>query len=232
MKRRIIKIDRDACIGCGLCAQACHEGAIGMVENKAVLLREDYCDGLGDCLPACPVGAITFEEREAPAYDEAAVLAAKAAKGGQAASACACPGSAARAMRAPAAAREEGPRPGMLSQWPVQIQLVPVSAPFYQGAHLLVAADCAAFAHGDFHRRFIDGRVTLIGCPKLDRVDYAEKLTAILRSNDIRSITVARMQVPCCGGLEQAVRRALAASGKQIPLRVVIITAEGKEIER
>ena len=242
MKRRIIKIDKDACIGCGLCAEACHEGAIGMVDGKAVLLREDYCDGLGDCLPACPVGAITFEEREAPAYDEAAVLAAKAAKeaapaacgcpGSAARSLGGCPGSAAREMKAPSPAAEDGIRPGMLSQWPVQIQLVPVSAPFFRGADLLVAADCAAFAHGDFHRRFIDGRITLIGCPKLDHVDYAEKLTAILRNNDIRSVTVARMQVPCCGGLENAVRRAVEASGKNIPLQVVIITAEGKEIAR
>ena len=242
MKRRIIKIDKDACIGCGLCAEACHEGAIGMVDGKAVLLREDYCDGLGDCLPACPVGAITFEEREAPPYDEAAVLAAKAAKeaapaacgcpGSAARSLGGCPGSAAREMQAPEAACDGGPQPGMLSQWPVQIQLVPVSAPFFRGADLLVAADCAAFAHGDFHRRFIHGRITLIGCPKLDHVDYAEKLTAILRNNDIRSVTVARMQVPCCGGLENAVRRAVEASGKNIPLQVVIITAEGKEIAR
>ena len=219
MLRRIIRIDEEKCTGCGLCAEACHEGAIGMVNNKAKLLREDFCDGLGDCLPACPENAISFEEREAPAYNEAAVRAAKTP--------CGCPGMQAKMMQKEPVA-SAGNVPGRLSQWPVQIKLVPANAPYFAGCDLLVAADCTAFAYGNFHAEFIAGRITLIGCPKLDDVDYAEKLSAVLAGNDIRSVTVTRMQVPCCGGLENAVRRAVAASGKDIPLSVITITADGK----
>jgi ferredoxin len=221
MIRRIITIDKEKCNGCGLCAKACHEGAIGMVEGKAALLREDYCDGLGDCLPACPTGAITFEEREAPAYNEAAVLAAKKAK--EAPLPCGCPGSACQSVT-PAAAEV----PGQLRNFPVQIKLAPVQAPWYDGAHLLIAADCTAYAYGDFHRRFIQGKITLIGCPKLDSVDYSEKLAAIFSENNIQSVTVVRMQVPCCGGLPFAVKNAMAESGKEIPLQVVTVTADGR----
>lgn len=201
MIRKIIQIDTEKCNGCGLCAKACHEGAIGMVDGKAKLLRDDYCDGLGDCLPACPVNAISFTVREAAAYDEAAVL-AKKGKGSQ------------------------------LQQWPVQIRLVPVEAPFFQGADLLVAADCTAYAYAEFHKDFIRGRVTLVGCPKLDSVDYAEKLTEIFRNNEIRSVTVVRMEVPCCGGMENAVKRALHASGKFLPWQVVTISTDGKILGR
>ena len=221
MIRRIITIDKDRCNGCGLCAKACHEGAIGMVEGKAALLREDYCDGLGDCLPACPTGAITFEEREAPAYNEAAVLAAKKAK--EAPLPCGCPGSACQSVT-PAVSEV----PGQLRNFPVQIKLAPVQAPWYDGAHLLIAADCTAYAYGDFHRRFIKGKITLIGCPKLDSVDYSEKLAAIFSENNIQSVTVVRMQVPCCGGLPFAVKNAMVQSGKEIPLQVVTVTADGR----
>ena len=221
MIRRIITIDKDRCNGCGLCAKACHEGAIGMVEGKAALLREDYCDGLGDCLPACPTGAITFEEREAPAYNKEAVLAAKKAK--EAPLPCGCPGSACQSVT-PAAAEV----PGQLRNFPIQIKLAPVQAPWYDGAHLLIAADCTAYAYGDFHRRFIQGKITLIGCPKLDSVDYSEKLAAIFLENNIQSVTVVRMQVPCCGGLPFAVKNAMAQSGKDIPLQVVTVTADGR----
>ena len=228
MLRRIIHIDRDKCDGCGLCAAACHEGAIEMVEGKAVLTREDYCDGLGDCLPACPAGAITFEEREAPAYDHAAVLAAKAAKAAQAAPLpCGCPGSQSRALRREEAAAPAGECPSQLRQWPVQIKLAPVNAPYFDGCNLLIAADCTAYAYGSFHRDFIRGKVTLIGCPKLDQGDYAEKLTAILARNDVKSVTVARMTVPCCGGIQRAAEAAVAASGKNIPLRVAVISPDG-----
>ena len=221
MIRRIITIDKEKCNGCGLCAKACHEGAIGMVEGKAALLREDYCDGLGDCLPACPTGAITFEEREAPAYNEAAVLAAKKAK--EAPLPCGCPGSACQSVT-PAVSEV----PGQLRNFPIQIKLAPIQAPWYDGAHLLIAADCAAYAYGDFHRRFIQGKITLIGCPKLDGVDYSEKLAAIFAENNIQSVTVVRMQVPCCGGLSFAVKNALLACGKEIPLQVVTVTADGR----
>ena len=225
MIRKIITIDKEKCNGCGLCVKACHEGAIGMVEGKAALLREDYCDGLGDCLPACPTGAITFEEREAPAYNEAAVLAAKKAK--EAPLPCGCPGSACQSVN-PAAAPLTQEIPGQLRNFPIQIKLAPVQAPWYEGAHLLIAADCTAYAYGDFHRRFIQGKITLIGCPKLDSVDYSEKLAAIFSENNIQSVTVVRMQVPCCGGLPFAVKNAIAQSGKDIPLQVVTVTADGR----
>ncbi|MGN0997382.1 MAG: ATP-binding protein [Candidatus Ventricola sp.] len=221
MIRRIIHIDDNACNGCGACAAACHEGAIQMIDGKARLTREDYCDGLGDCLPACPVGAITFEEREAPAYDEQAVRRAKAAQP------CSCPGAQARALPHEDAATAPCAAPSRLAQWPVQIRLAPVRAPWLDGAELLIAADCTAYAYGSFHEDFIRGRVALIGCPKLDATDYAEKLTAILEANNVRGVTVARMEVPCCGGMEHAVRRAIAASGKAIPCRVVTITTKG-----
>ena len=231
MIRKIIKIDEEKCNGCGACAAACHEGAIEMVTGKAKLTREDYCDGLGDCLPACPVNAITFEEREAPAYDEAAVEASKAEK--KAKLPCGCPGTQTKAIK-----RENGcavsassATESQLSQWPVQIKLVPVNAPYFDGANLLVAADCTAYAYGNFHNEFIRNRITLIGCPKLDQGDYAEKLTAIIANNDIKSVTVVRMEVPCCGGIENAVKRALMASGKFIPWRVVTITTDGRAIE-
>ena len=214
MIRKIIEIDQSKCNGCGACAAACHEGAIAMVNGKAQLMRDDYCDGLGDCLPACPTKAITFVEREAAAYDEAAVLAAKAEKAEKKEKLpCGCPGSAARAIHrqdSPAAA--DAPRQSELRQWPVQIRLAPVNAPWFDGARLLVAADCTAYAYANFHQEFIKGRVALVGCPKLDPVDYAEKLTEIFRSNDIRSITVVRMEVPCCGGIENAVKKALLNS--------------------
>lgn len=229
VKRRIITIDEEKCNGCGLCADACHEGAIGMADGKAKLLREDYCDGLGDCLPACPTGAISFEEREASAYDHAAVLAAKAEKPLP----CGCPGSQVKTIERP---RRETPVPDAktaseLRQWPVQLKLVPVNAPCFDGAHLLVAADCTAFAHGDFHRRFLKNRVALVGCPKLDEGDYAVKLTEILRENDVKSVHVVRMEVPCCGGIENAVRRALQASGKWIPWQVTVISTSGEVVD-
>jgi len=224
MIRRIIHIDEEKCNGCGKCVHACHEGAIDLVNGKARLMREHYCDGLGDCLPSCPTGAITFEEREAPAYDEAAVKAAQAAKP---AAHTGCPGSRIRQMaaKAPAAAGESVP--GQLTNWPVQIKLAPTAGPTFAGRDLLIAADCTAYTYGDFHRRFLSGRTLLIGCPKLDMVDYSEKLTAIFRGNDIRSVTLLRMEVPCCGGLEHAVKTALAASGKDIPLTVQVVNIDG-----
>ena len=228
MIRRIITIDKEKCNGCGLCAKACHEGAIGMVDGKAALLREDYCDGLGDCLPACPTGAITFEEREAPAYNEAAVLAAKKAK--EAPLPCGCPGSACQTVT-PATAPAAQEIPSQLRNFPIQIKLAPIQAPWFDGAHLLIAADCTAYAYGNFHSKFMRNKVTLIGCPKLDGVDYAVKLTAILAENDIQSVTVVRMQVPCCGGLSHAVKTAMQQSGKCIPWQIVTVTADGRILE-
>ena len=227
MVRKIIKIEEAACNGCGICAAACHEGAIEMREGKARLVREDFCDGLGDCLPGCPTGAISFEVREAPEYNAAAVAQAKAPTVPTPLP-CGCPGSQSRAIRRPEAAPTAGDIPSELRQWPVQIKLVPVRAPYFDGAKLLVAADCTAYAYGNFHNDFIDGHVTLIGCPKLDSVDYSEKLTEIIRNNDIQSVTVVRMEVPCCGGIEAAVKNALMASGKFIPWQVYTIGTDGR----
>ena len=228
MIRRIITINEEKCNGCGLCAKACHEGAIGMVDGKAKLLREDYCDGLGDCLPACPMNAISFEEREAPAYNEAAVLAAKKAK--EEKLPCGCPGSACQSIphSAPAA---DVYVPSELANFPVQIKLLPPNAPYFDGADLLIAADCTAYSYGNFHHDFMRDKVTMIGCPKLDMVDYSEKLTQIFKDNNIRSITVTRMTVPCCGGLSHAVKTAVANSGKNIPLHIVTISPDGRIIK-
>ncbi|MBE6887289.1 MAG: ferredoxin [Ruminococcaceae bacterium] len=230
MLRKIIKIDEEKCNGCGLCAASCHEGAIEMIDGKAKLTREDYCDGLGDCLPACPVDAISFELREAPAYDEAAVKAAKAAK--KAPLPCGCPGSASKAIKREAVSAVScSPISSQLCQWPVQIKLVPVNATYFDGANLLIAADCTAFAYGNFHNEFIRNHVTLIGCPKLDEGDYAQKLTQIIANNNIKSVKVVRMEVPCCGGIENAVKRALMANGKFIPWQVVTISTDGRIVE-
>lgn len=233
MIRRIIEIDENKCNGCGLCAQACHEGAIGMVDGKAKLLRDDYCDGLGDCLPACPTGAITFVEREAKAYDEAAVKLHMAAKG-ILKEGMGCPGSAARSVSRKSSecpvstAAEVTSLESCLTNWPVQIKLAPVNAPYFSGADLLIAADCSAYAYGNFHNDFIKGKITLMGCPKLDSVDYSEKLAQIIAMNDINSITLTRMEVPCCGGLEMAVKKAIAFSGKDVQLSVVTISINGE----
>jgi len=230
MIRKVITIDEEKCNGCGACATACHEGAIAMVNGKAKLMREDFCDGLGDCLPACPTGAITFEEREAPAYDEAAVQKAKAAKASGEPLPCGCPGMNVKSMRRPASPAPVREESGVseLAQWPCQIKLVPVHAPYFDGAKLLVAADCTAYAYARFHSDFIKNHITLIGCPKLDGVDYAEKLAQIIAENDIKSVKIVRMEVPCCGGLELAVKRAMQASGKWIPWQVVTISTDGK----
>ncbi len=262
MIRKIIKIDEEKCNGCGLCASACHEGAIDIIDGKARLVRENFCDGFGDCLPNCPTGAITFEEREAPAYDEAAVQAAKQggitmtgedimkikdeterkaammahlSAGGEH-PAVGCPGSRIRQFT-----REDGAQPELstsgsrsvsrLGQWPCQIKLLPTQAPFFDGAKLLIAADCTAYAYANMHEDFMKGKITLIGCPKLDAVDYTEKLTAIIRDNDIKSVTVVRMEVPCCGGLQRAAENALQASGKFIPWQVVTISTDGRILE-
>lgn len=235
MIRRIIEIDKEKCNGCGVCADACHEGAIGMVDGKAELLRDDYCDGLGDCLPTCPTGAIKFVEREAAEYDEAAAMENKKKKvdnmhshdhthahGG-------CPGSRMRQM-SPRPVKENTSKESVsqLAQWPCQIKLVPVNAPYFDGAKLLIAADCTAYAYAAMHDEFMRGRITLIGCPKLDGVDYSEKLTEILTANDVKSVTVVRMEVPCCGGLEQAAKNALIRSGKFIPWQVVTVSVDGQ----
>ena len=244
MKRQIIHIDENKCTGCGLCVSACHEGALDLIDGKARLVRENFCDGFGDCLPACPAGAITFEEREAPAYDEAAVKKSRETKkekvemkdmrreGG-------CPGSRVVQLKPAAAAPSaEGPAPmafarpvSRLGQWPCQIKLVPVTAPFFKGAKLLVAADCTAYAYANMHEDFMKGKVTLSGCPKLDAVDYTDKLTAILRENDIQSLTIVRMEVPCCGGLQRAAVNALKESGRFIPWQVVTISRDGKILD-
>ena len=245
MIRKIIQIDEEKCSGCGACASACHEGAIAMVNGKARLIRDDYCDGLGNCLPACPAGAISFVEREAEAYDEAAVKAhlgaAKPEPAAPAKLACGCPGTQSRSIaRADTQATEthaEGcacgghETPSRLGQWPVQIKLAPVNAPYFSGAKLLIAADCTAYARGDFHERFIKNHVTLIGCPKLDMTDYSEKLAEIFAHNDIKSVTVVRMEVPCCGGIESAVRTALVKSGKMIPWQVVVVGTDGEILD-
>lgn len=252
MIRQIIHIDEEKCNGCGLCATACHEGAIGMIDGKAKLLRDDFCDGMGDCLPNCPTGAITFEEKDTLAYDEEAVLEAKKRKeeiqknaermaeahhaGGG------CPGSrmmefkrqegaGGKSEGSTTASHAVGQVDSELRQWPVQIKLAPIKAPYFEGAKLLIAADCTAYAYAGFHRDFIRGRITLVGCPKLDDIDYSEKLTEIIRENDIKSVTIVRMEVPCCGGLEMAVKRAIQNSGKFLPWQVVTISTDGRILE-
>ena len=239
MIRKIIHIDEDKCNGCGLCATACHEGAIDIIDGKAKLVRENFCDGFGDCLPGCPTGAITFEEREAPAYDEAAVQESKKKKelqekmkhlheGG-------CPGSRMRMLDQPGEAGSNIAEPmrqaPQLRNWTVQIKLAPINAPYFNKAKLLIAADCTAYAYANFHQEFMRGKVTLVGCPKLDAVDYSEKLTEIIRSNEIQEVTIVRMEVPCCGGLEMAAKKALQASGKFIPWQVVTISIDGKILD-
>ncbi|MGN1032421.1 MAG: ATP-binding protein [Intestinibacter sp.] len=234
MIRRIIEINEQKCNGCGKCAKACHEGAIGMVNGKAKLLRDDYCDGLGDCLPTCPTEAITFVEREAAPYDEEAVKAAQNKKKNlEDILPCGCPGSSVKSIEREnsscSCSHSESPKVNReLSQWPIQIKLVPVNAKFFEGADLLIAADCTAYAYGNFHSEFIKGRITLIGCPKLDSVDYSEKLEAIFRENDIKSVTIARMQIPCCVALESSIKKALVASGKSISCQTFAISPDGK----
>ena len=233
MIRKIIQIDDEKCNGCGACATACHEGAIGMVDGKAKLLRDDYCDGLGNCLPVCPTGAIRFVEREAEPFQAPAATQGKTENENPVA--CACPGTRSRTLHSgPQEAAYSEPMiapASQLRQWPVQIKLAPVNAPYFNHAKLLVAADCSAYAYGNFHERFIRNHITLVGCPKLDGVDYAEKLTQILRANDIQSVTVVRMEVPCCGGLEHAVKTALQASGKMIPWQVVTLSTDGRILD-
>ncbi|MGN1206073.1 MAG: 4Fe-4S binding protein [Eubacterium sp.] len=247
MVRRIIQIDEDKCNGCGACASACHEGAIGIIDGKAKLLRDDYCDGLGDCLPTCPTGAIQFVEREAAAYDEEAVkenmkkramLENRGETGTVAArSSGGCPGSRMRTLRQQ---REEinaldniseKVPVSQLAQWPCQIKLVPTNAPYFDGAKLLIAADCTAYAYANMHQEFMRGKVTIIGCPKLDDIDYSEKLTTIIRNNDIKEVTIVRMEVPCCGGLEMAAKKAIRESGKFIPWQIVTISIDGKKLD-
>ena len=238
MVRQIIKIDEEKCNGCGLCAEACHESAIAIIDGKAKLIRDDYCDGMGDCLPSCPTGAISFETREALPYDEVAVeaniKAKKAAEeitkhqGG-------CPGSRVRQMNrnnsCETANSSLAKMQSQLTNWPVQIKLAPITAPYFNGAKLLIAADCSAYAYANFHQEFVKGKITLIGCPKLDDIDYSEKLTEIIKNNDIKGVTIVRMEVPCCGGLEMAAQKALQASGKFIPWQVVTISIDGEILD-
>ncbi|MEL7570247.1 MAG: 4Fe-4S binding protein [Eubacteriaceae bacterium] len=238
MIRKIIDIDENKCNGCGICANACHEGAIGIVDGKAKLLRDDYCDGLGDCLPTCPTGAISFIERDALEYDEAAVKEnMKKSQQKEQPLACGCPGSQSKTLEkqhanqtAPDSVPTNAPE-SQLSQWPVQIKLVPTNAPYFDNANILIAADCSAYAYGDFHNKFMKNKVTLIGCPKLDNVDYSEKLTAILKENNIKSLTVVRMEVPCCGGLQNAVTTALKNSGKMIPWQIITLSSSGEILD-
>ncbi|MBE7092703.1 MAG: 4Fe-4S dicluster domain-containing protein [Clostridiales bacterium] len=224
MVRKIIQIDEETCNGCGLCVNACHEGAIEMVEGKAKLTKEDYCDGLGDCLPACPMNAISFIEKEALEYNEQTVISNKNKLP------CGCPGTKSKVLKRENFAQSEF-IPSRLPQWPCQIKLVPVNAPYFDNANLLIAADCTAYAYGNFHNDFIKNRITLIGCPKLDEGDYAEKLTAILKNNNIKSVNVVRMEVPCCSGLENAVKKALHNSGKFIPWQITVISTDGKILD-
>ena len=231
MIRKIIKIDEEKCIGCGACAAACHEGAIDMIDGKAKLVRENYCDGLGDCLPACPVDAISFEEREAPAYDEEAVKQAQLKKSADTLP-CGCPGTQSKALKRETISAESTQSiQSQLMQWPCQIKLVPVNAPYFDDANLLIAADCTAYAYGNFHNEFIKGHITIVGCPKLDEGDYADKLTQIIANNNIKSVKIVRMEVPCCGGIVNAAKRANQNSGKFIPWQVVTISTNGKIIE-
>ncbi|MGN1092401.1 MAG: ATP-binding protein [Monoglobaceae bacterium] len=231
MIRKIIKIDEEKCNGCGACATACHEGAIDMIDGKAKLVRENYCDGLGDCLPACPVDAISFEEREAPAYDEEAVKQAQLKKRADTLP-CGCPGTQSKALKRETISAESTQSiQSQLMQWPCQIKLVPVNAPYFEDANLLIAADCTAYAYGNFHNEFIRGHITIVGCPKLDEGDYADKLTQIIASNNIKSVKIVRMEVPCCGGIENAAKRAIQNSGKFIPWQVVTISTDGKIVE-
>ena len=231
MVRKIIKIDEGKCDGCGLCVSACHEGAIGLVDGKAKLLRDDYCDGLGNCLPVCPTGAITFEEREAAEYDEAAAKSNTEDKRPETL-ACGCPGTHSKTIERESLCEPQNGKAlsveTHLNQWPVQIKLVPYNAPYFKNANLLVAADCAAYAYGNFHNEYMKNRITIIGCPKLDDVDYSDKLTSILKQNDIKSVTIVRMEVPCCGGIKNAVKTALQNCGKMIPWQVVTISTDGK----
>ena len=230
MLRKIIKIDEEKCVGCGLCANACHEGAIGIVNKKAKLLRDDYCDGLGNCLPVCPTGAITFEEREAEAYNKE--IAPKRVESKEKPLACGCPGTNAKTIeRASVPAPQSFDISSQLGQWPCQIKLVPINAPYFENANLLISADCAAYAYGNFHGQFMKNKVTIIGCPKLDEGDYSEKFTEIIKNNNIKSVTVVRMEVPCCGGLENAVINALKNSGKMIPWQVVTISTDGRILD-
>ncbi len=224
MKRKIIKIDEEKCNGCGLCVSACHEGAIGMVGGKAKLLKDNYCDGLGDCLPVCPVKAISFEEREAAAYDANAVKQKNAP--------CGCPGSAPKNINSADYSAYESVKdvPSRLAQWPAQIKLAPLNAPYFENADLLIAADCSAYACGAFHEKYMKEKVTLIGCPKLDNADYMQKLAEIIKNNDIKSVTVVRMEVPCCSGLAAAVLKAAEMSGKNIAVKTIVLKLNGKEI--